>query len=69
MKNETVNEIKFSSPKYPVPEKRSDIYFIACSCNLAYIEDTRRRPKTWVDEHCYEVKNENIYSSSISSHC
>ena len=65
------NKTEFSSPKVPVPtENRSGIYFIPClSCNLGYIDQTRRQLKDRLNEHLHKVKNEEIYSSFIVSHC
>ena len=67
----TANQINFFSPKDPIPiENRNGIYFIPCSsCNLGYIGQTRRRLKARLDEHRRKVKNEEIYTSSIASHC
>ena len=66
-----VNKIKFSSLKDSVPtENRFGIYFIPCSsCNLGYIGQTRRRLKYRVNEHRGKVRNQEISSSSIASHC
>ena len=42
---------------------------ITHSCNLGYIDQTRKQLKVKLDEHHHKVKNEEIYSSSITSHC
>ena len=64
-------KIRFSSPKDPIPiENQNGIYFIPLSsCNLGYIGQTRRRLKARLDEHRRKVKNEEVYTSSIASHC
>ena len=67
----TVNKIKISSPKDPVPfETRSGIYCIICSSStFGHISQTRRRPKAWLDEHRLKVQNEEIYNTSIGHYC
>ena len=66
-----VNKINFFSPKDPIPiENRSGIYFISCApCNFGCIGLTRRLLKARLNKHRRKIKNEEIFSSSIASHC
>ena len=66
-----VNKMEFSFLKDPITiENRNGINFIPySSCNLGYIDKTRRLLKAKLDEHRLKVKNEEIYCSSIASHC
>ena len=65
-----VKEINFSSPKDFSPiENQSGINFVPCSsCNLIYIDQTRRRLKARYEKHRRKIKNKEINTSSISSH-
>ena len=61
--------MKPSSSKDLIPTKKwSGIYFIPCSSNLGCIAQTKRQLKIELDEHCSDIKNEELYSSFIASH-
>ena len=47
---------------------RRGVASIHCSCNLAYIGQTRRRMKSRLKEYRRNIQNEEIYNSSIVSH-
>ena len=51
-------------------ENPRGIYFIPFPfCNLGCIGQTRKWLKARLDKHRCKVKNEEIYTSSIASHC
>ena len=58
-------------PKDPIStDTRNDIYFVACfSIDLGNIGQIKAWLKAKLDEHHLKIKNEEIYSSSISFNC
>ena len=68
----TLNQLTklYSLLQKTTTENWSGICFIPCSSwNLGYIDQTRRQLKDRLNEHLHKVKNEEIYSSFIVSHC
>ena len=52
----------------PILTKACVVYKIPCSCNLAYIRETKRYLGTWLKEHQAATRRGEVEKSAIAEH-
>ena len=63
-------KLKYLLKNFILIGNQCGIYFMSCSsCDVDYIDQTRRRLEYRVNEYCYNAYNQEIFRSSIPPHC